>query len=583
MKSSPAASHPRRFPTVRRFLAPASGRWVPLLKGAAINALFALYPMAFAALTKFLVDALSVGDARRFWSLIAVFAAGSAVFFALTALMRNWGWVGMYSFYTKAIHGDVMRRFVHLDNNAVETVGTGRLIAIIGEGVKAWAGLLCQSASSGASLAVTVAFAAYFFIGMGPWAAIGSVAFFALTAWALAAFNARAVAFRRKRVAAFREYSHQLVKMIMSKFEILLNRKIGREVAVLDDRMDEFLRWDYKTNDYLFLMFSVPNVALLVLSLTAYVTVGRGVLDGSVGVGTLTGIVVYLAILNQGITEFTRFYKDFTKEFSYVENLWRAFDGMPPARASSGVPFVFRKGGIEFRDVTYSYGTAKVFDGFSVQLSPGKKTALVGPSGSGKTTFAKLVAGFLLPQSGTVSVDGQSIGEAEMGSYYAHVGYLTQEPSVFDGTVLENLTYGFAGTPSREDIDRAVVMAECDFVAGLEHGLDTQIGERGVRLSGGQKQRLAIAKIFLKNPEIVILDEPTSALDSLSEEKISKAFHALFAGRTVLIVAHRLQTVKEADDIVVMESGRVVERGTHAQLLANRGTYYRMVELQSGF
>ncbi len=194
----------------------------------------------------------------------------------------------------------------------------------------------------------------------------------------------------------------------------------------------------------------------------------------------------------------------------------------------------------------------------------------------------KLLAGYMRPASGELLIDGQDITKTRLNSYYPHIGYLTQEPSVFDGTIEENLLYSVRGKITKKTIDEAIELAECQFIYELEHGLQTEIGERGIRLSGGQKQRLAIAKIFLKNPEIILLDEPTAALDSYSEQKVAKAFERLFAGRTVIVIAHRLQTVKSADDIIVLEKGKIVERGTHKQLLKLGGKYAGMVDLQSG-
>lgn len=179
----------------------------------------------------------------------------------------------------------------------------------------------------------------------------------------------------------------------------------------------------------------------------------------------------------------------------------------------------------------------------------------------------KLLAGYMRPTNGTLMIDNQNITKIRLDSYYPHIGYLTQEPSVFDGTIEENLLYGARGKITKEKMQKAIELAECQFIYELEDGIKTEIGERGVRLSGGQKQRLAIAKIFLKDPEIILLDEPTAALDSYSEQKVAKAFEHLFEGRTVIVIAHRLQTVKSADDIIVLEKGKVVERGTHKELL----------------
>ncbi len=208
---------------------------------------------------------------------------------------------------------------------------------------------------------------------------------------------------------------------------------------------------------------------------------------------------------------------------------------------------------------------------------------MVGLSGSGKSTLVKLIAGYLHPIDGAILVDGQNLAQVKLRDYYAHIGYLTQDPSVFDGTILENLTYGARSEVSDEALKNAIEMAQCEFIYEFKDGLTTEIGEKGVRLSGGQRQRLAIAKIFIKNPEIIILDEPTSALDSFSEEKINIAFHNLFQNRTVIVIAHRLQTVKEADEILVLEHGEIVERGNHTELVNQNGIYAKMLELQSGF
>ena len=183
-------------------------------------------------------------------------------------------------------------------------------------------------------------------------------------------------------------------------------------------------------------------------------------------------------------------------------------------------------------------------------------------SSGGKTTLMKIIAGYLRPTSGSVKVFGNDIAHTALSTFYPHIGYLTQDPSVFDGTIRENLLSALSGVNSLhihssdhydEHLRSALKRAQCDFVFDMDNGMDIEIGERGIQLSGGQKQRLAIAKIFLKDPDIILLDEPTSALDSFSEEQITKALHALFHGRTVIVIAHRLQTVKNADDIIVIE------------------------------
>jgi ABC-type multidrug transport system fused ATPase/permease subunit len=233
-----------------------------------------------------------------------------------------------------------------------------------------------------------------------------------------------------------------------------------------------------------------------------------------------------------------------------------------------------------------------VLENFNLKIVGGEKIAFVGKSGSGKTTLVKLISGYMHPSGGKVLVDGQDLANVMLKSYYKYLGYLTQEPSVFDGTIKENMLYALGDEDLKlakkqkrnleQEMMLALERAQCDFVFKMAKGVETEIGEKGVRLSGGERQRLAIAKLFLKNPEIIILDEPTSALDSFSEDKIAKALDELFVGRTTIIIAHRLQTVKKADRILVIENGKIVEEGNHGSLVDSGGTYSKMLSMQGG-
>lgn len=205
----------------------------------------------------------------------------------------------------------------------------------------------------------------------------------------------------------------------------------------------------------------------------------------------------------------------------------------------------------------------------------------------------KLIAGYIHPQSGIIAVNTQKLPTSQpddgkneyisLQSYYQHIGYLSQEPNVFDGTIYDNLVYALHTDPDDSVLKKVLSDAQCEFVLDFPDGLQTQIGEKGVRLSGGQRQRLAIAKIMLKNPDIILLDEPTSALDSFSEEEVTKAFDILAKWKTVIIIAHRLQTVKQADRILVIDQWTILEDGSHNELVKKNWSYAKMLELQSGF
>ena len=240
-------------------------------------------------------------------------------------------------------------------------------------------------------------------------------------------------------------------------------------------------------------------------------------------------------------------------------------------------------GEVRFEDVTFQYEESKpVLQHISFVSSPGTMTALVGSSGSGKSTTTGLIAAFYVPNSGRVTIDGVDLSTAVLASYRTQIGVVLQETFLFDGTVRENIAFSKPGA-SEEDIMRAVKMARVDeFCEKFPEKYDTIVGERGVKLSGGQRQRVSIARAILADPRILILDEATSSLDSESEALIQEALNFLMKGRTTFVIAHRLSTIRKADQILVVEAGEIVERGTHSELLAIEGRYRELYEKQHG-
>ncbi len=240
-----------------------------------------------------------------------------------------------------------------------------------------------------------------------------------------------------------------------------------------------------------------------------------------------------------------------------------------------------RFGEIRYENIGFSYATGKpVLTGIDLTIRAGETIAFVGPSGAGKTTICSLLPRFYEPTAGCITVDGTDIRDLKLGSLRAHIGIVQQDVFLFAGTIRQNIAYGRLGA-SDEDIRRAVTSARLDsLVDSLPDGLDTVIGERGVKLSGGQKQRLAIARIFLKDPPILILDEATSALDTETEREIQASLAALSVGRTTLMIAHRLATIRHADRIVVVTSDGIAEEGRHGDLVAAGGLYRRLHDTQ---
>jgi subfamily B ATP-binding cassette protein MsbA len=238
-------------------------------------------------------------------------------------------------------------------------------------------------------------------------------------------------------------------------------------------------------------------------------------------------------------------------------------------------------GGIEFRDVWFRYEDREIIRGVSFRIAKGETVALVGPSGGGKSTLSDLVPRFYDPERGEVLIDGRDVRDYTTESIRAHLGMVAQETVLFNDTIEGNIRLGVPGA-SHEDVVRAAKIANAhDFIMETENGYETNIGDRGVKLSGGQRQRLSIARAVLKNPDILILDEATSALDTESEKLVQAALDDLLRGRTSIVIAHRLSTVQNADRIVVIDAGRVVEQGTHETLMKKGGLYSRLVEMQN--
>ena len=244
------------------------------------------------------------------------------------------------------------------------------------------------------------------------------------------------------------------------------------------------------------------------------------------------------------------------------------------------------KGGIELKDVTFEYHdettSQTVFEKLSLEIRPGEKIGLVGPSGGGKTTFTRLLLRFDDIASGTIMVDGQDIAQVTQESLRSSISYVPQEPLLFHRSIRENISYGKPGAPLAA-VRTAAQSAHADaFITNLKDGYETVVGERGVKLSGGQRQRVAIARAILKDAPILVLDEATSALDSESEKLIQDALWRLMKGRTAVVVAHRLSTIQKMDRIIVLDQGRIIEQGTHAELLAHKGLYAKLWAHQSG-
>lgn len=278
-------------------------------------------------------------------------------------------------------------------------------------------------------------------------------------------------------------------------------------------------------------------------------------------------LIQFMEMYQDGVTGFQRFLE--------------IIDTPPESDCENPITLKNIEGKIEFKSVSFSYDKEKgVLDNVSLTIPAGKKVALVGPSGGGKTTLCHLLPRFYPMEDGEILIDGQNINSISLESLRSNIGIVQQDVFLFNGTMRENILYGKLDATEDEMILAAKRANIHDYIMTLEKGYDTEIGERGVRLSGGQKQRLSIARFFLKDPAILILDEATSALDNTTEIMIQNALDELCKGRTTLVVAHRLSTIKNADSIVVVSDGKIIENGTHQQLMQENGIYKKLYLLQ---
>ena len=312
---------------------------------------------------------------------------------------------------------------------------------------------------------------------------------------------------------------------------------------------------------------------------------GSLVIDGNMSGGELTAFLMYTGLIAVSLGALSGLYSDFMRAIGASQRVFELLDRSSPLEDTGGETLDAVRGDVHFQNVHFSYPTrtdAPVLQGLELSIPAGEVVALVGPSGSGKSTVAALMSRFYDPLDGQITIDGHTLTDLDPKGLRRHVGVVSQEPILFASSIRENILYGRPDATEDEVYAAAVAANAFDFVSGFPEGFDTLVGERGVRLSGGQKQRIAIARAVLKDPAILVLDEATSALDSESEALVQEALDRLMEGRTTLVIAHRLSTVRDADRIVVLADGQVAEQGTHTALIASKGLYHRLVERQFG-
>ncbi len=304
---------------------------------------------------------------------------------------------------------------------------------------------------------------------------------------------------------------------------------------------------------------------------------------GKISFGDYSTFIVSVNLFINPVTQLISFMEQFQNGVSGFKRFVEIIEEEPEKDNPDAIELVNAQGTIEFKNVSYSYDVTKeVLHNVNMKIEKGRKLALVGPSGGGKTTICHLLPGFykLGKDCGEILIDGHDISTLTLDSVRKNIGIVQQDVFLFAGTIKDNILYGRPDATEAEIIDAAKKANIHDYIMTLQKGYDTEIGERGVKLSGGQKQRISIARVFLKNPAILILDEATSALDNTTEVLIQEALDELCKGRTTLVVAHRLSTIRNADEIVVVTNGVIAQRGTHEELMEQGGMYKDLYKLQ---
>jgi ABC-type multidrug transport system fused ATPase/permease subunit len=523
-----------------------------------------------------LADDLSTLD----WIVVAYVASALLVWLGTYLQTYLTGWVGQ-----RALQDLRLQIFTHLQQQPVsfyERRPAGVLVSRMTNDVEALDSLVTDTVTTLFTASLTLIGSVVILITFDLKLALLTFTIFPLMALASLAFRiASADAYRRTRetIASITGYLQETLSGIRIVRSFAQEPQHRARFAALNEVNRDANMVTVNLNAAYFpaveFLSSVATVGILLYG-------GHQVIDGHVTVGVLVGFIAALNGFFDPISQLSQVYTTYQSGMAALDKIFELLDEEPTlgdAPDAVDLPTPLR-GEVAFEDVSFAYrtqdGVENALSDVDLVVPPGQTVALVGATGAGKSTFAKLVARFYDPTSGRVTVDGVDLREVRAASLRSQMGIVPQEAFLFSGTIADNIAFGRADA-TREEVEAAArATGAMDFVARLEHGLDTEVGERGVQLSAGQRQLVAFARALVADPRILILDEATSNVDLHTEGRIEVALRRLLAGRTAIVIAHRLSTIRQAGRIVVLDGGRVIEQGTHDELLAAQGAYWRL-------
>lgn len=553
--------------------------------GLALMVVNRLAGLALPAMPKFLIDnVIAQQRPDLLWTLVTI-AAAAAVIQAVTSFTLSQvvgvAAQGAIAKMRKEIQGHVLR----LPVSYFDSTKTGVLISRImtdPEGIRNLVGTGLVHLVGGLMTAV-IAFTILLALNLK--LTLGSVGFLLVLAVSMAFAFKKLRPIFRKRGAINAEITGRLTETLGGVRLVKTYVAEDREGAVFGAGVDRLFKNIASTITGTSAITAISTVIVGAIGVTVLWVGGRSIIVGQMTTGELFSYVLYVGVMVAPMIQISSIGTQITEAFAGLDRIHelRAVSTEDDEDAQREAIHALA-GDVKFENVSFEYKPATpVLKGISFHAPAGTTTALVGPSGSGKSTLVGLVMAFYRPLRGNVKVDGKDLVDLKLRDYRKLLGVVMQDNFLFDGTIRENIVFANPGA-SDEDTRTASRIAHCDeFIERLDEKYDTVVGERGVKLSGGQRQRIGIARAILANPRVLILDEATSSLDSEAEALIQDGLRVLRRGRTTFVIAHRLSTIRSADQILVLDDGKIVECGTHPELIALEGLYRRLYEKQYGF